>query len=117
MSHLTDMFGEVSNRATLLSRSMEMIAAEGTGVVVLVNRPAQGDVLSRLFAARAEGAAVPDLADLAEVRDYGVGAQILAELGVSKIVLLSNSQGTMVALAGYGLQVVERREIQGAGRE
>lgn len=117
MSHLTDIFAEVSPRSTLLSASMEMIAAKGSGVIVLLNRPTQGDVLSRLFRARSEGVDVADLAELAEVRDYGGGAQILADLGVHEMILLSNSQATMVALAGYGLSIVERREITGAGRE
>ena len=113
MSHLTDVFGELSERSTLLSGAMEMIAAEGSGVVVVLNRPMRGDLLSRLFQSRSAGVAVPDLAELAEVRDYGVGAQILAELGVQEMVLLSNTQPTMVALAGYGLSIVEMRPIAG----
>ncbi len=114
MSHFTDIFGELSSRATLLSDSMEMIEREGRGVVVLVNRPMQGDILSRLVQARAAGTEVADLADLDEVRDYGQGAQILSALGVQDMILLTNSKQTMVALSGYGLTVVEQRAI-GAG--
>ena len=84
MSHFTDIFGEVSGRATLLSGAMDMIAQAGSGVIVLVNRPMQGDLLSRLVQARAGGAGINDLSELDEVRDYGAGAQILSELGISK---------------------------------
>ena len=115
MSHLTDIFGEQSERADLLSGAMEMIAREGSGVVVLVNRPMQGDLLSRLLTARAAGGQVRDLAELEEVRDYGMGAQILSELGIHEMILLTNARQTMVALAGYGLTVVEQREIAGTG--
>ena len=44
-----------------------------------------------------------------ELRDYGVGAQILLDLGVKEMVLLTNTPRTIVGLAGYGLKVVERR--------
>ena len=117
MSHFTDVFGEVSGRSTLLSGAMEMIAAEGRGVVVLVNRPMQGDLLSRLVQARAGGIGIGELADLDEVRDYGAGAQILSELGVHEMILLTNTPTTLVALAGYGLSIVEQRAIAGGGED
>ena len=117
MSHLTDVFAEESSRSRFLSGAMEMIAEEGSGVVVLVNRPMEGGMLSRLFQQRAAGTDVADLTDLAGVRDYGVGAQVLSELGIQQMILLTNSRQAMVALAGYGLSIVEQREIQGAGPE
>ena len=49
--------------------------------------------------------------DMDELRDYGVGAQILAEMGVHDMVLLSNSHHSLVALDGYGLAVVGERAI------
>jgi 3,4-dihydroxy 2-butanone 4-phosphate synthase/GTP cyclohydrolase II len=45
------------------------------------------------------------------LRDYGVGAQILLDLGVSEMVLLSNTERTIVGLEGYGLSVVGREPI------
>jgi 3,4-dihydroxy 2-butanone 4-phosphate synthase/GTP cyclohydrolase II len=45
------------------------------------------------------------------LRDYGIGAQILLDLGVHEMVLLSNTERTIVALEGYGLNAVERRAI------
>jgi 3,4-dihydroxy 2-butanone 4-phosphate synthase/GTP cyclohydrolase II len=52
-----------------------------------------------------------------ELRDYGIGAQILLDLGVREMVLLSNTTRTIVGLEGYGLTVVERRPIAGVGSD
>ena len=46
-----------------------------------------------------------------ELRDYGIGAQVLAELGIHDMVLLTNSHHTLVALDGYGLDIVGERPI------
>ncbi len=114
-SWFVDMFGELSARAGLLARSMEMIAEEGSGVVVVINRPMK-DSLSRFIKLRGEGkgAGAPEIEEL---RDYGVGAQILAELGVEEMVLLTNTHHMLVALEGYGLSVVGERTIAGTGGE
>ena len=47
-----------------------------------------------------------------ELRDYGIGAQILLDLGVTDMVLLSNTQRNIIGLEGYGLNVVEHRMIE-----
>ena len=47
------------------------------------------------------------------LRDYGIGAQILLDLGVHEMILLSNTQRTIVGLEGYGLSIVEQRPIDG----
>jgi 3,4-dihydroxy 2-butanone 4-phosphate synthase/GTP cyclohydrolase II len=52
--------------------------------------------------------------DSAELRDYGVGAQILAALGIHDMILLTNSHHTPVALGGYGLTIVGERPIPAA---
>src|SRR5260221_392328 len=52
-------------------------------------------------------------ADIHELRDYGIGAQILAELGVHEMVLLTNTAQAPVALAGYGIRIVGQRPIPG----
>jgi 3,4-dihydroxy 2-butanone 4-phosphate synthase / GTP cyclohydrolase II len=54
---------------------------------------------------------------LEELRDYGVGAQILTELGVQDMVLLTNTHHTLVGLDGYGLSIVGERPIPGTGGE
>ena len=115
MSMFVDVFGEDSERAGLLSRSMEAIAAEGSGVVVVINKPMAG-VVSRFMQLRAEGkqAGAPEVEEL---RDYGGGAQILTELGVHDMILLTNTHHTLVGLEGYGLSIVGERPIPGTGGE
>ena len=114
-SFFVDMFGENSERAGLLSHSMELIAAEGAGVIVVINRAMKG-VVTRFMQLRAEGktAGAPEVEEL---RDYGVGAQILADLGVEEMILLTNTHHTLVGLEGYGLSIVGERAIPGTGGE
>lgn len=109
ISFFADIFAEEGPRSGLLQRSMEMIAAEGAGVVVLLNR-ADPDRYSRMLRARVEGGQAA-ARDMDELRDYGVGAQILAELGVHDMILLTNSHHNLIALDGYDLAVVEERAI------
>ncbi|HYI49878.1 MAG TPA: 3,4-dihydroxy-2-butanone-4-phosphate synthase [Allosphingosinicella sp.] len=107
LSILSDAFAEEGKRGGLLEGAMKAIAAEGAGVIVVINRP-MPDALSQALKIRA-GAASP--ADTEQLRDYGVGAQILAELGVHDMILLTNSHQTPVALGGYGLAIVGERPI------
>lgn len=115
MSMFVDVFGEENERAGLLSRSMEAIAAEGAGVVVVINKPMKG-IVTRFMQLRAEGkqAGAPEVEEL---RDYGGGAQILTELGVQDMILLTNTHHTLVGLEGYGLSIVGERSIPGTGGE
>ena len=115
MSMFVDVFGEENERSGLLSRSMDAIAAEGTGVIVVINKPMKG-VVSRFMQLRAEGkqAGAPEIEEL---RDYGGGAQILTELGVQDMILLTNTHHTLVGLEGYGLSIVGERPIPGTGGE
>jgi 3,4-dihydroxy 2-butanone 4-phosphate synthase / GTP cyclohydrolase II len=107
-SLFADVLGENSDRSNLLHRSMEIIGEEGSGVIVFVNRP-HTDV-SRAFELREEARA-GNMKSIEELRDYGVGAQILAELGIHDIVLLTNTHHTLVALEGYGLSIAGERPI------
>jgi 3,4-dihydroxy 2-butanone 4-phosphate synthase/GTP cyclohydrolase II len=115
LSYFVDAFGEESDRSGLLSKSMEAIAEAGTGVIVVINRPMK-DSVSRFIRARAEGK-VAGTPEIEELRDYGVGAQILADLGVQDMILLTNTHHTLVALEGYGLSIVGERPIPGTGGE
>lgn len=107
LSPFADMFGEDSQRSHLLSRSMELIGAAGAGVIVVINRQ-RADAFTTAVRMKA-GEAVT--VDMEELRDYGVGAMILAELGVHDMVLLTNTHHTLVGLDGYGLSIVGEREI------
>ena len=81
------------------------------GVIVLIN-DSQPDSLSRIVEGRNQHRD-PGEADVPELRDYGIGAQILAELGVHEMILLTNTTYTPVALAGYGLTIIGQRPLPG----
>jgi len=104
-----DVLGEAGARSGLLQGAMRMIEAEGSGVLVALHAAAPGS-LSRSIDLRA-GKPV-EAGDA--VRGYGTGAQILAALGIHDMVLLTNTHHSPVALAGYGLAIVEERPIEAA---
>ena len=95
-----------TGRGGELAAAMRMIAAEGRGVVVLL-REALRTSLSDRVRARVAGA----LHASDQLRDYGVGAQILLDLGVREMTLLSNTRRTIVGLEGYGLVLAGQRPI------
>ncbi|AQR74615.1 3,4-dihydroxy-2-butanone-4-phosphate synthase [Sphingomonas sp. LM7] len=107
LSPFSDIFGEDGARGGLLRRSMEIIGEEGAGVVVVINKP-RPDQFSVALEAKA-GTREPR--DMDELRDYGVGATILTELGVHDMILLTNTHHTLVGLDGYGLSIVGERAI------
>jgi 3,4-dihydroxy 2-butanone 4-phosphate synthase/GTP cyclohydrolase II len=125
---LDDVLGDrAAGRGNVLHDAMQMIAAAGRGVVVLIREPRVNSISERVRA-RAEApdreAASAGYGGLVtgapasvtqELRDYGVGAQILIDLGVHEMVLLSNSRKTVIGLDGYGLKIVEQRPIRGSG--
>ena len=102
---LNDVIGSGSHDS--LHAAMGMVAAEGRGVVVLL-REMRRTVLSE----RVSQHAAPERARM-PLRDYGIGAQILLELGVRDMVLLSNMPRSIVGIEGYGLNIVARRPIEG----
>ena len=105
---LEDVLGDKRHdRGGELHRAMRMIGAAGRGVVVLIREP-RPTVLSERIEAELRD---PQAYAGHELRDYGVGAQILLDLGVRDMVLLSNTKRTIIGLEGYGLTVVEQRAI------
>ncbi|MEZ5909056.1 MAG: 3,4-dihydroxy-2-butanone-4-phosphate synthase [Hyphomicrobiaceae bacterium] len=104
--------GTGGDRRTLIQKSMQAIEREGRGVIVLIR-----DLRARSVSAWIEGrkgrpgrGGAPDGRRLVEI---GVGSQILLDLGVRDMVLLSNSgQSIYVGLEGYGLRIVEQRKIE-----
>lgn len=102
-----------------LHKSMELIEKEGKGVVVYLDQEGRGiGLLNKIkaYKLQEEGLDTVDanvhLGFAADERDYGVGAQILRELGVKKMRLLSNNPVKRVGLEGYGLMVVENIPIE-----
>ncbi len=104
--HATSILSDlVSGGAEGLHAAMQAIAGEGRGVVVVL-RDWRPDGLSRQVRHGRDRRGPP-----AEIRDYGIGAQILADLGLREIVRLSDNPRPVVGLEGYGLSVVETRPI------
>jgi 3,4-dihydroxy 2-butanone 4-phosphate synthase/GTP cyclohydrolase II len=116
LSMFADILGESGGeRGELLHRSMEIIGEAGSGVIVLINR-SMGLSMSRTIDIKQRFRA-GEQPDFAELRDYGVGAQILAELGVHDMVLLTNTHHSLVALEGYGINIVGEHPVDSAGDE
>jgi 3,4-dihydroxy 2-butanone 4-phosphate synthase/GTP cyclohydrolase II len=105
-----DVLGEVGPKSGMLQAAMRMVEQAGSGVVVALHAAASGS-LSRSIDLRAGKPAEGGDA----VRGYGTGAQILAALGIHDMVLLSNTRHSPVALAGYGLAIVDELPIDVAG--
>jgi 3,4-dihydroxy 2-butanone 4-phosphate synthase/GTP cyclohydrolase II len=102
-----------------LHRAMEMVEEEGKGVVLYMNQEGRGiGLLNKLRAYRLQEEGMDTVeANLhlgfgMDDRDYGVGAQILRSLGISKIRLVSNNPKKRAGLSGYGLEIVETVPIQ-----
>ncbi len=108
LSLFPDVFGEENMRAGIVERAMEVIAEEGAGVIVLINRPT-AEYVSTSIRLGQLGQQSQSVQQSSEQRDYGGGAQILAELGVHDMVLLTNTEHSLVALEGYGLSIVGQR--------
>ncbi|MFZ4380936.1 MAG: 3,4-dihydroxy-2-butanone-4-phosphate synthase [Sandarakinorhabdus sp.] len=102
-SMFTDMFAEKGERAGQLNRAMDEIGREGTGIVVII-RDGSLTAISEQMRAKDQGEPVT-------LRDYGIGAQILVDLGVSDMILLTNQHRNIVGIEGYGLKVVGERAI------
>ena len=102
----SDMVGDVRARPGQLTNAMKIIGDIGHGVVVILSNM-QSDILSRAVSAHESSADKGP----SELRDYGIGAQILTDLGVKDMILFSNTEHTIVGLDGYDLHVVEQRSI------
>ena len=102
-----------------LQAAMRKIEAEGKGVIVYMNQEGRGiGLLNKLKAYKLQEQGLDtveanlQLGFKADERDYGVGAQILRNLGVSKMKLMSNNPQKRAGLIGYGLEIVEIVPIQ-----
>jgi 3,4-dihydroxy 2-butanone 4-phosphate synthase / GTP cyclohydrolase II len=103
-----DIAGEAGSRAGLIDRALAEIAAEPDGGVLVLLRNLDPLMLSKRFGLAELDAPPEDLA----LREYGVGAQILRELGVRSMVILSDARQRIIGLEGYGLAVAGWRPFK-----
>jgi 3,4-dihydroxy 2-butanone 4-phosphate synthase/GTP cyclohydrolase II len=107
---LEDLLGDHHRqRGGGLQQAMEMIGTAERGVVVLIRETRATNLSERITA---ELGAKADGGEGAQLRDYGVGAQILIDLGVKNLILLTNTPKRVVGIEGYGLNIVETRELE-----
>jgi 3,4-dihydroxy 2-butanone 4-phosphate synthase/GTP cyclohydrolase II len=102
-----------------LEKAMKMIEAEGKGVIVYMNQEGRGiGLINKLKAYKLQEEGMDtieaniELGFKSDERDYGIGAQILRDLGVSKMKLMSNNPTKRTGLVGYGLEIVENIAIE-----
>jgi 3,4-dihydroxy 2-butanone 4-phosphate synthase / GTP cyclohydrolase II len=112
---LDDVLGDTrSGKTSQLHDAMRMIGALGRGVVVLIREPHKSSLSDRVRAL------INDTSEeTPQLRDYGIGAQILLDLGVKEMILLSNTARTLIGFEGFGLRIVDRHPIcsQGVNNE
>ena len=101
---LDDMTG--SPHWIALHNAMHTIGKAGRGVLVLI-REHRPTALAERVRLLADGSTRPQ----SELRDYGIGAQILLDLGITDMILLTSHRRTVIGLEGYGLNIVEQRAI------
>jgi 3,4-dihydroxy 2-butanone 4-phosphate synthase/GTP cyclohydrolase II len=115
-----DVFGsQLCDCGAQLQKAMDMIAQEGVGVIVYLRQEGRGIGLVnklRAYELQAQGRdtveANEELGFKADLRDYGIGAQILADLQLKNIRLITNNPKKIIGLEGYGLKVIERVPLE-----
>jgi 3,4-dihydroxy 2-butanone 4-phosphate synthase/GTP cyclohydrolase II len=118
--HSSSMIGDVFQTSNFgkgqqLRRAMEMIEEEGKGVIVYINKLREGGGLIDELKAYEKSSSPSENGSVVhkmDNKDYGIGAQILRDLGVHKMKLLTNTASRRTGIIGYGLEIVETLEVK-----
>ncbi|WP_138379893.1 3,4-dihydroxy-2-butanone-4-phosphate synthase [Luteithermobacter gelatinilyticus] len=109
MNIFEDILGEAGPRRNQLQKAMVEIGREGSGVIVVL-RETKRFSLTDVIEHKQNVLPSP----VKNLKNYGIGAQILVDLGIKDIILLSNSNQHVVGIEGYGLNIVEHRKFDEA---
>ncbi|HYZ20923.1 MAG TPA: 3,4-dihydroxy-2-butanone-4-phosphate synthase, partial [Rhodopila sp.] len=106
--HAVDLLDDMTGSPHWIAvhNAMHMIGKAGRGVVVLIREHRK-----TALAERVRQLSIGNPRPQRELRDYGIGAQILLDLGINNMILLTNRRRTVVGLDGYGLNIIEQRPI------
>ena len=104
---LQDVLGDTDAASSPLQAAMQQINKHGSGVIVLIRVPIRTSVSDRIRMKLGEQPLSP-----MDLRDYGIGAQILLDLGIRDMILLSNSKRAVIGLEGYGLTITGYQSLE-----
>jgi len=109
VSFADDVLGALGGRAGLVDHAIESLAAhDGPAVMVFIRETNPSAITERFGASPSDP---PDTREARRLREYGLGAQILIDLGIKRMELLTTAPQTIVALDGYGLEIAGQREL------
>jgi 3,4-dihydroxy 2-butanone 4-phosphate synthase/GTP cyclohydrolase II len=114
MNIFDDIFGDYGSGSETLKKTIDIISEEGRGILILV-RDSSTSVISHFMNSKSSVKEKTDEPEKSELRIYGMGAQILNELNVRKMILLTNTDWKFIGLDAYGIDIVETKflsEIQ-----
>ena len=99
-----DIFAEKNIFGDEINHSFEIIEKNGSGAIVLINSDIAPNILKAFDQRNEQNKKL-------ELREYGVGAQILKDIGIKKIILLSNSNKKIIALDGFDIEIIKQQKI------
>ena len=99
-----DIFAEKNMFGDEINHSFDIIEKNGSGAIVLINNDIAPNILKAFDQRQKKN-------NKLELREYGVGAQILKDIGIEKIILLTNSNKKIIALNGFGIKIVKQQRI------
>ena len=99
-----DIFAEKNMFGDEINHSFDIIEKNGSGAIVIINNNIAPNILKAFDQRQKQD-------NKLELREYGVGAQILKDIGIKKITLLSNSNKKIIALHGFGIEIIKQQKI------
>jgi 3,4-dihydroxy 2-butanone 4-phosphate synthase/GTP cyclohydrolase II len=108
MNIFDDIFGDYGSGSETLKKTIDIISKEGRGILILV-RDSSKSVISHFMNSKSNLKEDKGEPERSELRIYGMGAQILNELNVRKMILLTNTDWKFIGLDAYGIDIVEKK--------